>query len=149
MATGTFTYGLRPACAVADAVRLLSDFSGHAELHPLIVKVTQLPAAPGALRSFAIDDRLTVGPVRFTTTYHVDVLTATDDEVVTVARQRPATTVHNHARLRPEADGTVQIDVEITLTAPRPLFGYAFRQAKAAHAALADRLTQALEARDQ
>lgn len=74
-------------------------------------------------------------------------LIAGEDEVVTVARQQPATTVRNHTRLRDEPDGTVRIDVEITLTAPAPLFGYAFRQARAAHLGLAARLGATLEGR--
>jgi hypothetical protein len=142
---GTFAYTLRPRCAVADAVRLLSDFRGHTALHPFIVKVTEVPPVDGAVRSFRIDDRLAWGPFRFTTTYTADVLTVTDREVVTLARQRPGTTVHNHTRLCPEPDGTLRIDVTITLTAPDLLFGYAFRQAQRAHHALADRLRRALE----
>ncbi|HEV7713352.1 MAG TPA: SRPBCC family protein [Asanoa sp.] len=143
--TGTFTYALRPKCAAADAVALLSNFSRHTELHPFIVKVTELPPVDGAVRSFVINDRFKLGPVGFTTTYTADVMRVTDDEVVTVARQRPGTTLHNHTRLHPEPDGTVRIEVTITLTAPTPLFGYAFKQAQTAHHALAERLKNVLE----
>jgi hypothetical protein len=141
---GTFRYDVRARCAPGDAVRLLSDYRRHDELHPLIVKVEPRPAGPGALRSYAITDRLRWGPFTFPVTYLADVLVADDSEVRTVARQRPRTTVHNHTRLSSGADGDLRIDVEITLTAPTLLFPYAFRQARAAHRVLAARLSRAL-----
>ena len=141
---GTFRYDVRARCAADDAVRLLSDFSRHDELHPLIVKVEPLPPGRGALRSYAITDRLRWGPFTFPITYTADVLTANADDVMTVARQKPRTTVHNHTRLSTADDGQLLIDVEITLTAPTPLFPYAFRQARTAHRALAVRLRSAL-----
>jgi hypothetical protein len=112
----------------------------------LIVAVAPRPPAPGALRSYAITDRLRWGPFTFPITYTADVLTAEPDQVTTVARQTPRTTVHNHTRLTPGPDGEVLIDVEITLTAPAPLFRYAFRQAQTAHRQLAGRLASALSA---
>ncbi|MFC8296964.1 SRPBCC family protein [Micromonospora orduensis] len=141
----TFSYTVQARCSVADAVTLLSDLTRQGELHPLIVDVRQLPPRPGALASYAISDRLVAGPLRFRTTYQADVLTIEDDEIVMVARQWPATTVHNHTRLRAEPDGLLRVDVEITLSAPARLFRYAFRQARAAHLALASRLGPALE----
>lgn len=144
----TFSYTVQARCSVAHAVALLSDLTRQGELHPLIVDVRQLPPRPGALASYAISDRLVAGPLRFRTTYQADVLTIEDDEIVMVARRWPATTVHNHTRLRAEPDGLLRVDVEITLSAPAPLFRYAFRQARAAHLALASRLGPALERAD-
>ncbi|MFC0002884.1 hypothetical protein [Micromonospora siamensis] len=141
----TFGYTVQARCTVADALALLSDLTRQGELHPLIVRVRRLPPRPGARASYAITDRLAVGPLHFPVTYQADVLVATEDEIVTVARQQPATTVRNHTRLRPEPDGLLRIDVEITLSAPAPLFAYAFRQARSAHLALATRLGAALE----
>ncbi|MFF5055281.1 SRPBCC family protein [Micromonospora sp. NPDC000663] len=141
----TFSYTVQARCSAADAAALLSDLTRQGELHPLIVDVRQLPPRPGTLASYSISDRLVAGPLRFRTTYQADVLTSDDDEIVMVARQWPATTVHNHTRLRPESDGLLRVDVEITLSAPAPLFRYAFRQARAAHLALASRLGPALE----
>ncbi|WFE41678.1 SRPBCC family protein [Micromonospora sp. WMMD998] len=143
----SFSYTVQARCRRADAVALLGDLSRQGELHPLIVRVRQLPPRPGALASYAITDRLELGPLHFPVTYQADVLIANEDEVVTVARQQPATTVRNHTRMRDEPDGVVRIDVEITLTAPAPLFGYAFRQARAAHLGLAARLGATLEGR--
>ncbi|SCG39451.1 hypothetical protein [Micromonospora halophytica] len=140
----TFSYTVQARCSRADAVALLSDLARHGEVHPLIVRVRELPPRPGARASYAITDRLELGPLSFPVTYQADVLVVTDDEIVTVARQQPGTTVRNRTRLR-EEDGVLRVDVEITLAAPAPLFGYAFRQARAAHLALADRLGAVLD----
>ncbi|KWV31764.1 hypothetical protein AWV63_15925 [Micromonospora rifamycinica] len=142
----SFSYTVQAHCSRADAVALLSDLSRQEELHPLIVRVRRLPARPGAVASYAITDRLELGPLRFPVTYQADVLLVGQDEIVTVARQQPATTVRNHTRLRMEGD-LLRIDVEITLAAPAPLFGYAFRQARAAHLGLASRLGAVLDGR--
>ncbi|MBO4163336.1 MULTISPECIES: SRPBCC family protein [Micromonospora] len=142
----SFSYTVQARCAQADAVALLSDLSRQEELHPLIVRVRRLPARPGALASYAVTDRLELGPLRFPVTYQADVLQVGDDEIVTVARQQPGTTVRNHTRLRTEGD-LLRIDVEITLAAPAPLFGYAFRQARSAHLGLASRLGAVLDGR--
>ncbi|MEU8263346.1 SRPBCC family protein [Micromonospora sp. NPDC048999] len=149
LSSDTFSYTVQARCTRANALALLSDLTRQGELHPLIVRVRSLPPRPGALASYAITDRLELGPLHFPVTYQADVLIATEDEVVTVARQQPATTVRNHTRLRDEPGGVVRVDVEITLSAPAPLFGYAFRQARAAHLGLASRLGAALEGRTE
>ncbi|MGV9215054.1 SRPBCC family protein [Micromonospora sp. RB23] len=146
LSSDTFSYTVQARCSVAEAAALLSDLTRQGDLHPLIVRVREVtPPRPGARASYTINDRLVAGPLRFRTTYQADVLISEPDEIVTVARQWPATTVRNHTRLRAEPDGLVRIDVDITLRAPTPLFGYAFRQARAAHLALAARLGAALD----
>ncbi|MEV4541289.1 SRPBCC family protein [Micromonospora echinaurantiaca] len=140
----SFSYTVQARCPVAEAAALLADPTRQVELHPLIVRVRRVRTRPGARASYAITDRLAAGPLRFPVTYRADVLVADADEIVTVARQWPATTVRNRTRLGVEPDG-VRIDVEITLTAPAPLFGYAFRQARSAHLGLAARLGALLD----
>ncbi|MGW4461683.1 SRPBCC family protein [Micromonospora sp. NBC_01796] len=141
-----FHYTVQARCSRADAVRLFADLSAQADLHPLIIRVEPRPARPGALRSYTISDRLAWGPFTFRTSYQADILTANEDEVVAVARQWPNTTVRNHARLSSEPDGITRIDVQITLSAPGPLFAYAFRQARTAHLALGSRIQATLDA---
>ncbi|MEU4780988.1 SRPBCC family protein [Micromonospora sp. NPDC023633] len=143
----SFSYTVQARCSLAEAAALLADPGRQEDLHPLIVRVRRVPTRPGARASYDITDRLAAGPVRLPITYRADVLVHDPDEIVTVARQWPATTVRNHTRLRVEPDGVVRIDVEITLAAPAPLFGYAFRQARAAHLGLAARLAAALDTR--
>ncbi|TDC39626.1 SRPBCC family protein [Micromonospora sp. 15K316] len=141
----SFSYSVQARCSPADAAALLGDLGRQGELHPLVVRVRRLPPRPGARASYAITDRLAAGPLRFPVRYRADVLVRAADEIVTVARQWPATTVRNRTLLRAEADGLLRIDVEITLAAPAPLFAYAFGQARAAHLALATRLAGALD----
>ena len=76
-------------------------------------------------------------------TYVADVVSVADDRIVTVARQRPATTLHIVTEIRDVGDA-LRAEVEITMTAPTPLFRFAFRQAEQAHAELAPRLSQLL-----
>ncbi len=141
----SFSYTVQARSAPALAADLLADPLRHAEFHPWIVRVRRVAPRRGARASYAITDRLPLGPLRVPVTYRADVLVATADEVVTVARQWPATTVRNRTRLAPEPEG-VRIDVEITLAAPAPLFGYAFARARSAHLVLASRLGAVLDA---
>ncbi|MER7456336.1 SRPBCC family protein [Micromonospora sp. NPDC126480] len=140
----SFSYTVQARSTPAAAANLLADPLRHGEFHPFIVRVRRVASRRGARASYAITDRVPLGRLRLPVTYRADVLVATEDEVVTVARQWPATTVRNRTRLAPEPEG-VRIDVEITLVAPAPLFRYAFEQARAAHLALASRLGAALE----
>jgi hypothetical protein len=137
--TGSWSYQVEAACAPEQALALLGDLTRQGELHPLIVEVRELPPAPGALRSYAITDALRLGPLPFRITYFADTLSVTDDEVVTLARQRPRTTLRNRTTVT-AVDGGTRVQVEVELTAPRLLFGYAFREGRKAHLALAERL---------
>jgi hypothetical protein len=141
--TGTFTYQVDAGSDPAAAIALFSDLSHHDRLHPLIVKVEPAAAPDGAIRRFLITDRMAVGPFRFPITYTADILSVTPDRVVSVARQKPSVTLRNDTRLT-TVDSRVRADVEITLTAPAPLFSYAFSQARTAHLELADRIAELL-----
>jgi hypothetical protein len=137
--SGTFTYTTRGECDLATAMALLGDLNRQGELHPLIISVEERPTVAGALASYAITDRLRFGPFSFRITYTADVLERTGDRIVTVAHQNPGTTVHNETRVAVEGTG-VRVDVTVTLSAPRILFGYAFRTAEAAHRELGERI---------
>jgi len=147
MRCGSFHYDIQARCQLEEAVALMSDVPRLAAVHPLAVEVRELEPSPDALRSTAITSRLALGPLRFRITYQADVLSVTNDEVVTVARQRPATTLRNHTRLRQDGDGMVHIRVEITFESPYLLFPYGFRQAQYAHRGLARGIKTVLEGR--
>ena len=123
----------------------MSDVTAQGRLHPLIVAVTELPAAPGALRSFAIKDRLHLGPVPFTITYYADLLSRSGTQIVTVARQQPKTTLRNVTQLTDLGDGQVRVGVAVTLTAPSLLHRYALKTGRKAHLQLAERIKEVLE----
>jgi hypothetical protein len=149
MRRGSFRYDVDARCPLDEAVALLSDVPRLAAIHPLAVEVQELQPTPGALRSTAITSRLALGPLHFRITYHADVLSVSQDEVVTVARQRPSTTLRNHTRLRSDGDGVVHIQVEITFESPYLLFPYGFSQAQYAHRGLAQGIRRVLEDRTE
>jgi hypothetical protein len=141
---GSWEYGLTARCALADAVSLMADVERLGEVHPLIVKVVEVERMPTAMRSYAVTDRLQWGPFRFPITYHADVISVSDLEVVTTARQRPKTTLWITSQFQVEGD-LVHIAVSVRMRAPSLLFPYAYRTGKAAHLELAGRLREVLE----
>jgi ribosome-associated toxin RatA of RatAB toxin-antitoxin module len=145
MRRGTFHYDIRARCRVEDAVALMADVPRLTSRHPLAVSVRELPPGAGVLRSTAVTSRLKLGPVGYHITYRADVMKVTADEVVTVAVQRPATTLVNHARFRQEDGGIVHIGVDISFESPALLFPYGFSKAKFAHHALAQGIKDLLE----
>jgi len=125
----------------------MSDVARLGEVHPLVTKVVPIATAPLALRSYAVTDRLRWGPVRFPITYQADVLSVSELEVVTSARQRPRTTLWITSQFQVDGE-TVHIAVTVVMRAPRLLFPYAYRTGRAAHLELAGRIKDVLE-RDQ
>lgn len=143
MKQDSFTYDIIARCEAQKAIRLLSEFNQHSDLHPLIVHVEQVEAPQGVLRRYFITDQLKWGPFAFKIRYRADILRVTDDEILTEAFQSPNTTVTNHTTLT-QKDGDLHIHVKITMQAPDLLFAYAFSQAHSAHLAMADRIKTAL-----
>ena len=141
--SGTFEYTIEAPCDAATAVALLGDPRRNGELHPLIQSVDEVSPQTGAIASYRITDLLPLGPLRFRIVYEADVITVTPSKVVTVARQRPGTTVRNETRVAATAAG-VAITVAITMRAPTLLFGYAFRTARTAHLELGERIARRL-----
>ncbi|WP_031469099.1 hypothetical protein [Sciscionella sediminilitoris] len=140
-----FHYTVTALCTPAEAVALLTDVPRLTSRHPLVIGTRECPAGAGVLRSTRVTDRLRLGPVPFTITYVADVLAAGPEEVVTVARQRPSTTLTSRARIRAQQDGRTRIEVTISFTAPALLFRYAFGKARHAHRELADGMRGLLE----
>ncbi|MDG4830472.1 SRPBCC family protein [Solwaraspora sp. WMMD1047] len=145
MRKGTFRYDIRARCEIGDAVALLADIPRLTSRHPLAIRVAELEPGPGTIRSVAVTSRLRLGPLGFLITYRADVVKVTADEVVTVARQKPATTLTNHARFRSEGDGTTHIDVRIDYESPTLLFPYGFGKARQVHRELAHGIKEILE----
>ena len=129
---GTFSYTASGRCSLETAVALLSDPRRQVELHPLITNVKRLADDTNGNARYAVSDRLRWGPFAFPITYEATILSVTDSEIVTIARQKPSTTLRNRTRLTTSGDA-VRAEVEITLRAPSALVGYAFSQAKTAH----------------
>lgn len=144
MKQGSFSYEVYIAAPPAQVAAFLADLRNQSKFHPLIVKIKEAPAPEGVLRRYFITDRLQFGPFRFKIVYRADVLRATDQEILTEAYQSPRTYITNLSTCMPEGMGT-RFTETITLKAPNLLFGYAFQQAKMAHAELVQKIRHSFE----
>lgn len=144
MKQGTFSYNVYIAAPPARVIPFLADLRNQSQFHPLIIKIEEAPAPEGIQRRYLITDRLQFGPFRFKIVYRADVLRVNDTEILTEAYQSPQTYVTNLSTCLPEGTGT-RFTETITLKAPDLLFGYAFQQARAAHAELVQQIKRGIE----
>jgi len=145
MKQGTFSYDVFIAAAPEVVVSFLADLRNQAKFHPLITEIKEAPAPEGILRRYFITDQLPLGPFRFKIVYRADVLKVTEQEILTEAYQSPQTYVTNLSTCKPEGTGT-RFTEQITLKSPNLLFGYAFEQARQAHAELVQKIKLGIEA---
>jgi hypothetical protein len=129
---------------VKTAIGLISDYSQHTKVHPLIEKVERADNEPEGVRRYFITDGLQWGPFHFKIKYRADILSVSEDTVYTEAHQSPGTYVTNVTKVTPEKDG-VLLHETITLKAPDLLFGYALRQARTSHHEMLTRIKDYLE----
>lgn len=146
MKQGTFEKEIFIQADVKTVLGVVSEFSQHHKVHPLIVKVEQAIAPAGVLRRYLITDQLQWGPFKFKIKYRADILSLTENEVHTEAYQSPNTFVDNVTRVTPATDGVLLKEI-VTLKAPDLLFNYAFQQAQTAHAEMLKRIKVFVEAR--
>jgi hypothetical protein len=144
MREGQWEYAVTARCSLADAVSIMCDVERLGEVHPLVTKVVPIEPAALALRSYAVTDKLTWGPIRFPITYRADVISVSELEVVTAAHQKPRTTLWITSEFQVDGE-LVHIGVTVKLRAPSLLFGYAYRTGMAAHLELAQRIKAVLE----
>jgi hypothetical protein len=145
MKKGNFTCEIFIKAPHEKVIELATSFEHHDTLHPLIVKVEEIPAEPPVLRRFWITDQLPVGLFRFKIKYRADILKLTPDEAHTEAWQSPGVHIISHMSFTEENGGTL-LREEYMVEAPSLLFGYIFKQAKAAHEELLVLIKQAAEA---
>ncbi len=145
MKQGTFSYDVFIAAPPEVVIPFLADLRNQSKFHPLIVNIEEAPAPEGVLRRYLITDQLPLGPFRFKIVYRADVLRVTEREVLTEAYQSPQTYVTNQTTCVPEGTGT-RFTETVTLKSPDLLFGYAFSQAKSAHAELVQKIKRGIEA---
>ncbi len=145
MREGVFEESIHIEAPPERVLALVSEFSEHHRVHPLIIKVEPGTPPQGVLKRYFITDQLQWGPLRFKIVYRADILDVGPGHVHTQAYQSPKTTVDNFTTVTPEGSGT-RLSERVTLRAPTPLFGYAFSQAQAAHREMLARIKHALEA---
>lgn len=132
MKQGTFKKQIFIQAEAKKVLAIVSEFSQHDKVHPLIVKVERADAPAGVLQRYLITDQLRWGPFKFKIKYRADILSITQDTVHTEAYQSPNTFVDNVTTVTPTQNGVTLFET-VTLKAPDLLFGYAFGQAQIAH----------------
>ena len=146
MKQGTFEEEIVIRTDVKTAIGLISDYSQHTKVHPLIEKVERAKDEPEGVHRYFITDGLQWGPFRFKIKYRADILSVSEDTVHTEAYQSPGTYVTNVTKVTPEKNG-VLLHETITLKAPDLLFGYAFNQARTSHHEMLTRIKDYLESK--
>lgn len=145
MKQGTFEKQIFIQAEAKKVLAVVSEFSQHHKVHPLIVKVERATAPAGVLQRYLITDQLQWGPFKFKIKYRADILSITEDTVHTEAYQSPNTFVDNVTQVTPAQNGVV-LHETVTLKAPDLLFGYAFQQAQTAHEEMLKRIKGFIEA---
>lgn len=144
MKQGTFEKQIFIRSDVKTVLAVVSEFSEHHKVHPLIVKVEQVEAPAGVMRRYLITDQLEWGPFRFKIKYRADILSLTENKVHTEAYQSPNTFVDNVTSVTP-TEGGVLLKETVTLKSPDILFNYAFQQAQTAHEEMLKRIKAFVE----
>jgi len=144
MKQGTFEKEIFIQSNTITVINLITDYSNHHKIHPLIIKVERAKDEPTGVRRYFITDSLQWGPLKFKIKYQADIVSVTDDTVHAEAYQSPGTYITNVTRVTPQANG-VRLHETITLKAPDMLFNYAFKQAEVAHEEMLKRIKSFVE----
>src|SRR5688572_9495161 len=144
MKQGTFEKQIFIHSDVPAVIAVISNYSLHDRIHPLIEKVERAENSPEGVQRFFITDNLQWGPFKFRIKYQADIVSVTQDTVHTEAFQSPNTQVVNISKVTLSADGVI-LHETITMKAPDLLFSYAFKQAQAAHEELLKRIKEFVE----
>src|SRR5690242_12908400 len=139
MKSETFEKQIFIQATVPAVIEVISNYSLHDKIHPLIEKVERAGSSPPGVERFFITDNLKWGPFKFRIKYQADIVSVTQDTVHTEAYQSPNTHVTNISKVIPSGEGVI-LHETITMQAPDLLFGYAFKQAHAAHEELLKRI---------
>ena len=144
MKQGSFEKEIFIQADAKTVIDVIADYSNHHKIHPLIIQVERAKEEPAGVRRYFITDSLRWGPFQFKIKYQADIIAVTEDTVHTQAYQSPQTTVTNLTKVAPKDNG-VRLHETITMQAPDLLFGYAFKQAEAAHEEMLKRIKNFIE----
>ena len=135
MARDHFSLSIEIAASPEAVHDFLADLHRVSALHPLIVRIDELPADPARPRArrFRVVDRLKLGPLPLRIRYRAEIDATSPLEIRATARQFPAIELRTHYRLTPIAGGATRLSEQVDVTAPRMLIGTVRRQAHAAH----------------
>jgi hypothetical protein len=144
MKQGTFEKQIFIQAEAKRVMAVVSEYSQHHKVHPLIVKVKSADAPAGILQRYFITDQLQWGPFKFKIKYRADIFEITENSVHTEAYQSPNTFVDNVTTVMPAQNGVI-LRESVRLKAPDILFKYAFQQAQTAHEEMLKRVKAFVE----
>jgi len=147
MARGEFVHEVEIAAPRARLHAFVCDLHNLRSLHPLIVRVEDLPpdAARPEVRRHRILDHIALGPLRLPARYLAEIGPVGEDAIRAEAWQSPGIHLETLYRLRARGDASLLTE-RVRVDAPRWLLGFVMRQASAAHRETLSRM-QALFAR--
>jgi|SRR6478752_10446861 len=122
--------------AAPDEVRAFYvDLDNIRTVHPLVVSVQSTDrreTADGYAQTYAIRDRIPLGPVALPIRYVARLTVPRTGDVIADSHQFPRVHLHTVVSFEP-ADGGTLLTERMRIEAPRPLAGVAVRQAVDAH----------------
>ena len=107
MKQGTFEKQIFIHSNVSVVIGVISNYSQHHQVHPLIDKVERAEQSPAGVQRFIITDLLQWGRFKFKIKYQADIISVSEDTVHTEAYQSPNTYVTNSSRVIPLQDGVI------------------------------------------
>ncbi len=130
------------------ALGFMENVENHLKVHPLMVSIRLLETstAPDGtpVQSYAIRDRMRLGPLIIRFTYHAALQVRPEGELIFDAFQFPRIKLHNIFRFQPEEAGT-RVKEEVNIQAPRFLIKMVYEQAQQSHRRMWLNLKELLE----
>ena len=110
----------------------VTDMNQSLLIHPLIVKVEEVPPSDGALKRYIITDSLKWGPFKFKLKYRVDVIEIAENHARLIAIPSSWMKIESLMQVTP-CEGGVILKESYVMHAPSLVFDYSFKQAQDSH----------------
>jgi ligand-binding SRPBCC domain-containing protein len=149
MAEAHFEQEIIIQAPLEDVLAFMEKMENHQKIHPLVVSIRLIESASAPdgvpIRNYAIRDRMRLGPLTISFTYHTAFQVRPGGELILDATQFPRILLHNIFRFQPEGAGT-RVKAEVNIQAPRLLIKTVFEQAQQSHRQMWLNLKTLLEA---
>ena len=117
---------------VRTVLQAVTDMKQSLSIHPLIIKVDEVPPSDGALKRYIITDSLKWGPFKFKLKYRVDVIEVAENHARLIAIPSSWMKIESLMQVSPREDG-VTLKESYVMHAPALVFDYSFKQAQESH----------------
>lgn len=125
---------------------LMSDLRNYVDVHPLLLRVVELPRDPCApyTQRCRVYERVHIGPIPVRSSYLATIHARSEHELLGEAWSFPRVHLRTIYTLLDESPGT-RIRERVVIEAPGPLISFVRRTARSAHAELLERIARHLE----